>query len=265
MSGTLTFDHVLIAVNDLRAARADFESLGFTVFYGGKHADGRTENCLIVFQNGGYLELIALTDPDDVLEPGGMHAGLFEPGEGFAGFALSSSDLGADTAAMRGRDLDLMGPIENSRVRPDGEKVAWVAAVMTGSPIPFFIEDLTSRELRVPSGHAEHPNGATGVSRLVVAVANLEEATDRYARIFGSEPFSSSLRLEASTAVDFTRGSTTITLAEPDGKDSPLQIQLTARGDSPYAVVLATSGATGALNSASTHGARITLEQTRNN
>jgi hypothetical protein len=52
--------------------------------------------------------------------------------------------------------------------------------------LPFLIEDLTPRELRVPGGvAARHPNGATGVSRLEIsapdarrAVSPLSDLTD---------------------------------------------------------------------------------------
>jgi hypothetical protein len=46
-----------------------------------------------------------------------------------------------------------------------------------GRLLPFLIEDLTPRELRVPGGPAaEHPNGATGVARLGIAAAEVEGA-----------------------------------------------------------------------------------------
>ena len=258
MPETLIFDHALIAVTDLEAARTDFETLGFTVFYGGKHADGRTENCLIILQDGGYLELIALTDPEVVLEPGGMHAGLFGPGEGWAGYALLSTDVRRDTEAMRERGLDLVGPLENSRERPDGERVAWAAAVMTDSEVPFFIEDVTPRGLRVPSEHGHHPNGVTGVSRVIVAVSDLESATARYEKIFGEGPSPVSSPVAGARVVDFKRGMTVITLA--DGSTPSISDHLARRGDSPYAVTLTTGGDVGELDITLTHGAPISLE-----
>jgi catechol 2,3-dioxygenase-like lactoylglutathione lyase family enzyme len=45
-------DHVVIAVNDLDRAVADYQSLGFTVYPGGVHHGGVSHNALIVFEDG---------------------------------------------------------------------------------------------------------------------------------------------------------------------------------------------------------------------
>jgi hypothetical protein len=43
--------------------------------------------------------------------------------------------------------------------------------------MPFLIEDLTPRSLRVPGGKAtEHPNGARGIIRLLLAVEDADNA-----------------------------------------------------------------------------------------
>jgi hypothetical protein len=52
--------------------------------------------------------------------------------------------------------------------------------------LPFLIEDLTPRPSRVPSGPAaEHPNGATGISRLELAAEDTEMATRNLAALVG--------------------------------------------------------------------------------
>ena len=57
----LRLDHAVIAVADLAAAMADYETLGFTVRFGGEHPGRRTHNALIYWEiaDGSYLELIA--------------------------------------------------------------------------------------------------------------------------------------------------------------------------------------------------------------
>ena len=43
--------------------------------------------------------------------------------------------------------------------------------------MPFLIEDLTPRKLRVPGGAAAgHPNGATGISRLEISAPDVTQA-----------------------------------------------------------------------------------------
>ena len=63
---SLHFDHAVIAVQNLDVAIQDYCDLGFTVFRGGVHANRATENALIVFEDGTYLELLARTNEQPV-------------------------------------------------------------------------------------------------------------------------------------------------------------------------------------------------------
>ena len=56
-------DHIVIAVADLDSAIADYRKLGFTVFPGGTHHGGASQNALVVFADGSYFELIAYLKP----------------------------------------------------------------------------------------------------------------------------------------------------------------------------------------------------------
>src|ERR1041384_7550234 len=56
-------DHIVILVNDLAAAIADYTALGFTVTPGGEHTGGATHNALVGFDDGVYFELIAFKEP----------------------------------------------------------------------------------------------------------------------------------------------------------------------------------------------------------
>src|SRR5690606_39138054 len=130
--------------------------------------------------------------------------------------------------------------------------------VISGVPSPFFLEDVTPRSARVPPEYASHANGATGVSRLVVAVADLASAVDRYERIFG-EKANPTDDIAGARAVNFARGTTTLTLAEPEAADSALHDQLKARGESPFQVQL--SGLkSGFIDPDRLHGARIATD-----
>jgi hypothetical protein len=64
-----------------------------------------------------------------------------------------------------------------------------------GRLLPFLIEDLTPRESRVPGGPAaEHPNGATGVTRLEISVPDVPGATTSLAALLEPDT-ETSLRL----------------------------------------------------------------------
>ena len=173
-------DHVVLVVLDLANAVADHRERGFTVTPGGEHAGGLTHNALVGFQDGSYLELIAF---HDLAAAGGKHswAPIAERGGGWADFALRSNDLLQDAAALS--DLVARPPEDGGRTRPDGIAIAWRVARLH-QPLPFIIQDLTARDLRVPSGAAaKHPNGTTGVAAIVVGATDPDLVVDRYARL----------------------------------------------------------------------------------
>jgi hypothetical protein len=171
-------DHYALVVPDLETAVAEHRQRGFTVTPGGEHAHGLTHNALVGFEDGSYLELIAF---HDLAAAHGKHiwAPVGERGGGWADFALLSNDLREDAAAIG--DLVVKPPEDSGRVRPDGLAIAWRVARLE-KPLPFLIEDLTARELRVPSGAAaRHANGVTGVAGIVVGAEDAKRVTERYA------------------------------------------------------------------------------------
>jgi hypothetical protein len=173
-------DHVVLVVRDLDAAGADHRARGFTVTPGGEHTGGLTHNALVGFQDGSYLELLAF---HDLAAARGKHswAPVAERGGGWADFTLLSDDLAADAAALG--DLVTRPPEDGGRTRPDGVAIAWrVARLVT--PLPFLIEDVTARDLRVPSGDAaRHANGITRVAAIVLGAVDPARVTARYAKL----------------------------------------------------------------------------------
>src|SRR5581483_682481 len=158
-------DHVVILVEDLDAAIADYAALGFTVAPGGTHADGATHTALVVLADGTYLELIAFRRP----APEHHWWRLVAAGEGLIDFALLPSAIADDVAAARARGLALEGPVPGGRLRPDGVRVAWQTARSATPDLPFLCGDVTPRDLRVPGGSLRvHPNGVAGVAGLAI-------------------------------------------------------------------------------------------------
>jgi len=172
-------DHVVLVARDLNSAIADHRRRGFTVTPGGEHADGATHNALIPFADGSYLELVAFHDLGRSLTHRWWKVAA--DGGGLADFALLSDDLAADSAALA--DLVKIPPTEGGRIRPDGVEIKWRTVVLK-APLPFVIEDLTARELRVPGGAAaEHANGATGIASVVLGAVDIGDAEWRYAAL----------------------------------------------------------------------------------
>lgn len=252
-------DHIVIAVDDLDQAVADYGRLGFTVIRGGEHANGVTHNVLVVLGDGSYLELIAWKRPD----PGNRWSEVYHAaGEGFLDHALLPGDIEADVRAAQGRGLDMADPVAGGRLRPDGERLDWKTARSPRSDVPFLCGDVTPRRLRVQEGDVRHhPNGVTGVAEMVIAVHDAASSVGRYAALLGPEVRPDVRDGEvggapARLATLRLAGGTAVTLASPAGEGGPLAAALAARGEGPFSVVFQAAEA-GELDAALSHGARL--------
>jgi catechol 2,3-dioxygenase-like lactoylglutathione lyase family enzyme len=254
-------DHLVILVPDLATGIRDYEGLGFTVIAGGEHPGG-THNALIAFADGAYIELIAFQDPSAPSQHRWRR--FLDAGGGLVDFALGSTDLAMDVARLTAAGLPY-APMDGARSRPDGVQLQWrSASVSPAGQLPFIIEDVTPRGLRVPSGEAvEHANNVTGVLSLTVAVQDLAAATGRFTALLDAIPLverdNEELRAHSAT---FVVGQYSIELAQPADASSPLAASLAARGDGPYSACLtADPGPTEArwLDSSAAHGARVQI------
>jgi hypothetical protein len=264
-SARLRFDHALVAAFDLAAAKAEFESLGFTVIPGGQHSGGLTENALVTFAQGNYLELIAPTSRE-LLEhppqPGpSNYLFLFNSGEGFAGYAFDAPNLNAEVERVRSNGIDIGDPQPGGRRRPDGVQLAWRTAMLPDTRSPFFLTDDTPRDRRIreDSEITTHPNGAVGVTGIVIPVENLERAVAWHEVFLGVPSRAGSSRVGAAIA-EFQIGGFSLMLAEPEGKASPLSEFLARRGPVPYQVQIRTTRPQH-VASLEARGARIELVQ----
>ncbi len=95
---TFALDHVVIAVNDLDRAVADYQALGFTVYPGGVHHGGVSHNALVVFADGAYFEIIAYREEAPANR---WWRVLTTAGEGIVDFAVLPENTERDVAAAR--------------------------------------------------------------------------------------------------------------------------------------------------------------------
>ncbi|MBA3943407.1 MAG: VOC family protein [Herpetosiphonaceae bacterium] len=258
----MQLDHLVILVPDLYIAILDYTTLGFTVTPGGAHADGLTENALIPFADGSYLELIAFNDPGTPqLHRWWRFVGM---GSGLIDYALGCSALQAEIDMLSSKQIAFDGPHPNGRQRPDGTELRWLGAFAPeGQGLPFLIEDRTPRNLRVPTGDAtQHPNGVLGVSRVVVGVTDLQATAEHYGLLLDERPSDRAHDVDlAADIVHLPLSQATLVLAQPTEHASPLAAQLAARGPGMYAagLTVAPEQATGWLEPRRTHGARLQL------
>ncbi|KAK6863549.1 glyoxalase/Bleomycin resistance protein/Dioxygenase superfamily [Apiospora arundinis] len=166
------------------------------------HRDGVTENVLVFFADGSYLELIAFVDNDtgEKGRPGHRWGGqkegsvidwaltlLSDPSTGEEPTDVPESTRAEFQEIQRGMKAtgagrigyqDLVG---GGRNRPDGEVLKWATSsaedAAAGKPLepgvlPFWCLDVTDRLLRVPyreQALAKHASGAVVVAVLQVA------------------------------------------------------------------------------------------------
>jgi hypothetical protein len=247
-------DHLVILGGELEDAVAGYEELGFRVTPGGEHSDGLTRNALVPFVDGTYLELVAFIDPDDERDNVWGWRQFLRTGGGLVDYCAASDDLTADARRLVEEGFGLDGPDAGGRTLPDGTEIRWksVRVRQEGRRVPFLIEDETPRRMRVPSGpSAEHPNGATGVSRLLISAWNATEYRRALAALVGSSetPGNASLL-----------GHHELAIVAPDSAEDPMERRLKLSGPGPFAVEIATDAVRrGELDPKLTCGARIYL------
>lgn len=255
-------DHLVILVRNLDDAVRDYQQLGFTVTRGGEHPGG-THNALVGFSNGSYLELIAFQEPEKPHDH--RWYSYLALGGGLVDFALGSSDVEEELGRIQRRGLAYRGPMPGARKRPDGQEIAWRMAwppADRSGDLPFMIDDITPRDLRVPSGDAaRHANGVTGVRSLIIAVRDLDEASNEFAAVTGADATDSGPDpdLQADTR-SFRVGQQTLVLAYPTAPSSPLVSRIQRMGDGPFEAIFGTDQTRPVqITPEQAHGARFKL------
>jgi hypothetical protein len=223
-------DHLVILVRNLDRAVRGYEGLGFTVTPGGEHADGLTRNALIPFKDSSYLELVAFVNPEDPRDNVWGWRRFLSSGGSLIDYCAASDDLAADVGRLGELDFGVDGPTDGGRRLPDGREIRWLVARIRqeGRLLPFLIQDLTPRDLRVPGGSStEHPNGALGIRNLQIAAPDAEGALRALATLTGR------------SVGPGTLGSCLLTVVTPE-QDDDVRHRLDATGPGPFAVALAT-------------------------
>jgi len=231
----LKFDHAVVVVSSLVEATREFAQAGFTVLPGGRHDALPTENALVCFADGSYLELLATRDPATRDELRALRASdgwerhlrgvsavarRFLPrlagADGVADWVLHADSLTASAARLRSQAIAGSGPVRMSRERPDGERIEW-ELLLPESPLhPFWISDRTPRGRRVPGDTAAttHANGARGVCAVSVRAPSVPIAALELGDVLDARP---ALRTDRVSLLEFGHWSVEIIPGEPVG------------------------------------------------
>jgi hypothetical protein len=198
-------DHAVLVVDSLATAVRDFTDAGFVVTPGGAHDALPTENALVAFADGSYLELLATRDPAARSELAALRATprwaphlhgasaiarRFLPrlagSAGVGDACLAGERLARFAVECRRREIVVTGPVPMRRERADADALAWELLLPDDDVVPFLIEDRTPRAWRVPGSPAAtaHACGATGVAEVFVRAAEPSASALRLADLF---------------------------------------------------------------------------------
>ncbi|KAK7941574.1 glyoxalase [Apiospora aurea] len=190
-SPTPLLDHIVILVpHAFLASPPSWFADAFTLYPGGKHADGVTENVLVFFADGSYLELIAFVD-DDVGRGGGLGTGGAGRGRGRTSDGEDDADrLGSAAAAFKqiqhkvrntNTGIEYRDLVRGGRNRPDGVALKWATSAAAdeangGNPLepgvlPFW-------------KLAQHASGAVGLAAIEVTPAAAAAESDQLGPIY---------------------------------------------------------------------------------
>ncbi len=233
-------DHIAIVVDDLDDASANFERAGFTVTPGGSHPTG-THNALIPFADGTYLELIAIEDP----KQGANHPWFQRMAgkQGFVAFAIAAEPLEYELARLASLGIASVNARDGARRRPDGQQVEWKSSDLESGPpvfLPFLIQDVTDRSLRVPKGReTRHANGVEGTTGLTIVTSDLDSARAAYGKLLSAPVAALDHGFEgAQESWRYSFGQNWIDLIQPPDASSALAGYLDTYGSGIYQIFL---------------------------
>jgi hypothetical protein len=242
-AASFQIDHVTVCGSDLAKLQASLTAAGISSVYGGPHANGSTEMSLVSFPDGSYLELIAI-QRNAAADRVDSHdwAKYLKTDAGPCAWAIAEKDIAAEVKRLRAAGVPVSEPSRSGRQRPDGARLDWETSDIGNDPrgtfFPFLIQDLTDRKKRAFPQGKPVTKDFRGVTRVVIAVRNLDAAVERYRAAYGlpapikqvDKAFGAQLALV---------GSAPVILAQPLTSDSWLAERLEDFGEGPCAFVLA--------------------------
>ena len=192
-------DHAVVSVRDQMDHAADlYRRLGFTLTPRGFHKVG-SNNHLMVFAHD-YLELIGFPLGGEHLRPD-----LTASPIGLDGLVLQTSDADATYRDLIARGFAPDGPTTLARpIEIDGRAeearfatVRFPREAIEGGRL-YFCQHLTPQFVWRPQW-MQHANGATGIKRFIIVVANPAREAARYKAMLGE----SVPEIELVTAAEF--------------------------------------------------------------
>ena len=186
MNPVTGLDHCIIAVDDLDAARVDYEKLGFTTAPLGDHQNRATANYCLMFPET-YLELLGVNEPEN--PDGGLRDSIARRGEGLHRLALGTTDADAVKAQVEALGVRTDGPHDLARPSKEPEGIVKFRNLQLEradlAGVPAFICGHKTPELMRNERLTTHANGAIAFAGVTGIVPDPAAAADAFAKLFG--------------------------------------------------------------------------------
>lgn len=235
-------DHATVAGSDLHDMQARLNSIGIASVYGGAHLNYATEMALVSFPDGSYLELMGLQkNADQKAVDRHVWARYLRGNAGPTAWAVREKDIAAEVARLKQAGVPVSEPESSGRQRPDGVRLEWetsdVGPFVRGTFFPFLIQDLTPREQRAYPQGKPVTRDFRGITHVVIAVRDLNDAVKRYRQAFGLPAPIKQVDKDFGAQLAIVGGNEVV-LAQPLTADSWLAKRLEDLGEGPCAFVL---------------------------
>jgi len=240
----LKVDHAGVCGYQLESLQAVFTDVGLKAEYGGAHATGGTHNALLGFDDGSYIELIALQHPESASGEDAQQWTALKPDVARACFwATDEPDIQASVASLRQAGLEIADPKAGSRKKPDGSVLAWQTAAVDegngGNILPFLIQDKTPRSARIQPSTSVKGSDLRGIEVVVLGVKDLDASVALYRRAYGFAAPVTTTDSAFGAKMAYFSGSPVLLAAPLDG-NSRMTAQLDKYVQGPIALLLGT-------------------------
>lgn len=204
----MEFDHLVIVVPDLEIAALKFEKAGFSVSSGGRHFAGISENKLIFFEDGTFIELLKIRNSfggwslkflyysklHHILRnlkriglPYRFYINAQHRKIGLYDFCFLADDLIYQESRLKEKNIGMSQIINAGRVRPDGNILKWKMSTPMVSYLPFLRDTFKADQLSTNANNTNHQNGVVGIKRIDCIIQNLTEKSADIISFYGAE------------------------------------------------------------------------------
>ena len=216
-------DHIVLAADDIAAAAATYERLGFAVT---NRSDSRARNSAFLGFGDFYLEI---TEP---------HEGLCGQASPMPELVLTSNDLDDDVARLKSAGLTVSGISSDPLDGAGGQLAQRTAEVEFFTPLSL-VEHHSDRQDRnsYVGSQAVHRNSATTLERTYLAVESIERDLPHFEEMFGAvapEPEMGTVIMSLMSV--FYLGDIGIAVAEPRGP-GPTAVSLKSGGPGIFQIL----------------------------